>query len=119
LRWNIVESALKIKVLEDINFKKVVGHNIRKVRELKGFSGDRLAEAIDFSTKQLYKVERGEVACSYEIIILIARALNVPIKCIFDGVSLNNQKEEVHNVKIKISEYLEVKNFIMRIADEL
>lgn len=103
----------------DEDFKKVVGLNIRSLRALKGISGDSLAEAIDFSSKQLYKVERGEVACSYEIIILIAKAMDVPINSLFEGINLSKQTEELRDIKIKLSEYLRVRDFIMKMADDL
>ncbi len=54
-----------------------VGKNIRKYRNAKKISRERLAELIDVSLNYLGQIERGEKIPSFETFIAIANALEV------------------------------------------
>jgi len=52
-----------------------VGRNVRRLRQSRGFSQERLAELVGNSVKHIGQVERGEVNVGLDILSEIARAL--------------------------------------------
>ncbi len=58
---------------------KLLGQNIKKYRELKGYSQNLLAEKVDLSREYVADVERGHKRISLKKLFAIADALN--IKC--------------------------------------
>lgn len=54
-----------------------IGKNIRKYRNAKKISRDKLAELVDVSLNYLGQIERGEKLPSFETFITIANALEV------------------------------------------
>ena len=64
--------------MSDIN--KEVGLNIRKIREDKGLSQEKLAALADLHRTYIGQIERGEKNIGLKNLEKIAKALNVNIK---------------------------------------
>jgi len=64
--------------MSDIN--KEVGLNIRKIREDKGLSQEKLAALADLHRTYIGQIERGEKNIGLRNLEKIAKALNVDIK---------------------------------------
>ncbi|HKT50971.1 MAG TPA: helix-turn-helix transcriptional regulator [Candidatus Angelobacter sp.] len=54
------------------------GKQLRKLRESRNLSQERLAELCDYQTNQIGRIERGERTVSFEGIIRIAYGLSMP-----------------------------------------
>ncbi|MCW2309682.1 helix-turn-helix domain-containing protein [Rhodobium gokarnense] len=63
-----------------------VGHNIRKIRNVKGMSQEKLGEHLGVSFQQVQKYEKGTNRVSSSKLVSIARALDTDIATLFDGV---------------------------------
>lgn len=57
--------------------------NIKKIRELKNFTRDFVADELEMSTSGYGKIERGEVDLTISKLVKIAKVLNVDIHFIF------------------------------------
>ena len=62
------------------NINKEVGFNIRKIREEKGLSQEKLAALADLHRAYVGQIERGEKNIGIKNLEKIAKALNVNIK---------------------------------------
>ncbi len=62
------------------NINKEVGFNIRKIREEKGLSQEKLAALADLHRAYIGQIERGEKNIGLKNLEKIAKALNVEIK---------------------------------------
>ena len=60
--------------------KMDIGENIRKVRDLKGFSQQSLAESIGLSQKQLSRIETNQVSPTFDTLEKICEALGITLK---------------------------------------
>ena len=60
--------------------KMDIGENIRKVRDLKGFSQQALAESIGLSQKQLSRIETNQVSPTFDTLEKICDALGITLK---------------------------------------
>lgn len=70
-----------------------IGTKIRKVRELKGFSQENVAEELGMSVTGYGKIERNEVSVNVERLTKIAEILQVGVEQIIgfdDNVAFNN-----------------------------
>ncbi len=56
---------------------KLLGKNIKKYRESKGFSQEKLAEIVDLSREYIADVERGHKRISLKKLFMITDALEV------------------------------------------
>jgi transcriptional regulator with XRE-family HTH domain len=56
-----------------------LGENIRKIRELKGFSQQNLADEIKMDQKTISRIEKGDLSPKFETLVLIAKALSVSL----------------------------------------
>lgn len=75
-----------------------IGTKIRKVRELKGFSQENMAEELGMSINGYGKIERNEVNLGYDKLLRIAQILDVNIEAIVgfdDKVAFNNFNNKV------------------------
>jgi transcriptional regulator with XRE-family HTH domain len=73
-----------------------VGRKIRKVRELKGYSQENMANALGISTANYSKIERGEVKLSLDTLGSIIKVLEVNLETLmnFDELQIfNNCKD--------------------------
>jgi transcriptional regulator with XRE-family HTH domain len=56
-----------------------LGENIRKIRELKGFSQQNLADEINVDQKTISRIEKGELSPKFETLVAISKALSVSL----------------------------------------
>lgn len=61
----------------------IFGHNVRRIREAKGWSQDKLSEVSDLHRTYISGIERGVRNPTIEIVQQIATALNVPVIDLF------------------------------------
>ncbi|HTO37195.1 MAG TPA: helix-turn-helix transcriptional regulator [Brumimicrobium sp.] len=54
-----------------------LGENIRKIRELKGFSQQNLADEIGVDQKTVSRIEKGTLSPKFELLVKIAKTLAV------------------------------------------
>ena len=60
--------------------KKLIGHKIATLRDKKGYTQERLAEAIGISLSHVAKIEIGLHAPRLETLLKIAKELHVEVK---------------------------------------
>lgn len=70
--------------LEDKEFVIQFGHNLRLIRRSKGLSMELLAFKADLDYSQIGKIERGIVNTTISTSNKIAKALEIPVKDLFD-----------------------------------
>jgi transcriptional regulator with XRE-family HTH domain len=58
---------------------QALGENIRKIRELKGFSQQNLADEIKVDQKTISRIENGELSPKFDIIVAISKILSVSL----------------------------------------
>ena len=66
-----------IVIIKTMNIRKLFGINVRRCREEKGWSQDKLAEASGLHRTYISGIERGTRNPTIEIVGQIAKSLNV------------------------------------------
>jgi transcriptional regulator with XRE-family HTH domain len=56
-----------------------LGDNIRKIRELKGFSQQNLADKIKVDQKTISRIEKGDLSPKFDTLIAISKVLSVTL----------------------------------------
>lgn len=69
----------KIKFMTDKQFLKKLGKKISQLREEKEISVQNLAEKVDVSRMELYRIEKGEVNSSINVLRRISKELGVDV----------------------------------------
>ncbi|WP_420322115.1 helix-turn-helix domain-containing protein [Flagellimonas sp.] len=69
---------------EDLDFLKKFGENLLELREKAGLSQAALETDAKMSKNQIGRIERGEISTSITNLNLIAKALDIPLKDLFD-----------------------------------
>ena len=69
----------------------VVAQRIRQVRLDQGVTQQALGKALDVSFQQIQKYETGANRIPVNRLLQIARALDVDVKCFFDGIATGTQ----------------------------
>ena len=64
----------------------VVGANVRKLRGERGLTLQEFASQLGMSHQQLQKYETGSNRVSAGVLYVMARAFNIPIDALFEGV---------------------------------
>lgn len=75
-----------------------IGTKIRKIREIKGFSQENVAEELGMSVTGYGKIERNEVSLNFDKLAKISEVLKVEIETIIgfdDKVAFNNFNNKV------------------------
>lgn len=75
-----------------------IGTKIRKVREIKGWSQEKLAAELDMTTAGYGRIERNEVSVNVDKLLKIAEVLEVGIETIIgfdDKIAFNNFNNQV------------------------
>ena len=70
-----------------INEEKFVtsfGKNLRKIRKTNNLSQEDLANDADMPISQIGRIERGEIKTTIGTLFVIAKALNISVKDLFD-----------------------------------
>jgi DNA-binding XRE family transcriptional regulator len=73
--------------VQNLKARRLLGRNVRELREKHGWSQERLAEIADLHRNYIGNVERGEQNISIDNITTIARALGVTPAKLFAGIS--------------------------------
>lgn len=68
------------------SFDAQVGRNIRTYRRKRGISQEKLAQRADLTLSFIGVVERGRKGLSAKSVYAIARALDVPVQKLYEGV---------------------------------
>jgi transcriptional regulator with XRE-family HTH domain len=76
-----------------------LGDNIRKIRELKGFSQQFLGDELNISQKQVSRIETGKTSASFFIINRVCQVLEVDLKALlnFDDQYVFNNNNNHQN----------------------
>ena len=73
-----------MQYLRDNIFLAKFGVRLRKLRKQKGFTQETLANEIGIEISQISRIERGILNTSISLANAIAKALDIPIKELFD-----------------------------------
>lgn len=76
-----------------------LGENIRKIRELKGFSQQNLADEIGVDQKTVSRIEKGTLSPKFELLVKISKTMSINLsqlldfdeKFIFNNYNQNHQ----------------------------
>jgi transcriptional regulator with XRE-family HTH domain len=80
---------------------KIVGTNVRALREIRGMSQKELAAAIGVAFQQVQKYEGASNRISASRMVQIAGALRVPVGKLFDGVK-GGDTDPIEKVNIQL-----------------
>lgn len=69
---------------EDIQVLKKVGEKLKQIRIEKGFSQETLSYDANIPKNQVGRIERGEISTTITTLHKICKALNIPIKELFE-----------------------------------
>ena len=64
---------------------RIVGKNIRDIRESKGLSQTQLSHLVGSDRQYLYKIENAKVGISVVKLSIISKALEVPVSSLLKG----------------------------------
>jgi transcriptional regulator with XRE-family HTH domain len=70
-----------------------VGRNVRRLRRLRAFTQERLAEHVGNTWKHIGQVERGEVNVGLDILSKIADALSIDVADLFAELSRRRREK--------------------------
>jgi transcriptional regulator with XRE-family HTH domain len=69
---------------KDTIYLEKFGKNLKLLRKARGFSQERLESEADVSKNQIGNIERGEINTTISTVYLIAKALDIHPKELFD-----------------------------------
>lgn len=78
---------------------KSFGKRLRILRDIKGYTQEELAELVDLEYQTISRIETGTYFTSYETLDKLAKALDVPIKELFNYEESNNREEVIFRIK--------------------
>ena len=70
--------------LEERHYINKFGRNLRKIRTNRNLSQEELANDANIPINQIGRIERGEIATTISTLYLIANALQINVKDLFD-----------------------------------
>ncbi len=70
--------------LNDKEYLKAFGNNLRRIRKRLGFSQERLAYEAEIELRQIGRIERGEINTGILSVKIIAEILQIDKKELFD-----------------------------------
>ena len=73
---------------------KSLGKQIAKLRQQKGLTQEKLAEYTNYSTNHISKLELARTKPSFDILIAIAKALNIELKELFNFENKRRNKSK-------------------------
>jgi transcriptional regulator with XRE-family HTH domain len=82
--------------------KKLIGYNIKKVRQAKALTQVDLAEKIEISRTYMSDIERGAKNPGINTLIKIADTLDVDISKIMGETTLSGKKEHILDIEDKL-----------------
>ncbi len=104
------------------DYKLLIGHKIKSIREFKGFSQDYISTKMRISQNALSKIEKGEIKLTFEKACELAEILETDINTLinFDTGNIFNNCNQSGNLntifnsdKELINQLLEAKNQII------
>ena len=81
---------------------KILGKNIRKVRQQTGLTQENAANDLDCSLNTYTKIERGETNVPFLRLVQIAEYYKVPLSELVKGpndLDINNLSQEIKSIK--------------------
>ena len=66
-----------------------LGKRISEIRIKKGLTQEKLADMVNYSANHIAKLESARTNPSFELLVEIAKAMNIPTKELFDFDDLN------------------------------
>ncbi len=85
---------MEVMFVEEIT--RIIGKNIKQLRDDKGLSLDKLSNLTDVSKSMLGQIERAESSPSINVLWKIATGLKIPL-----GVLLEEEKDEFFKVPVR------------------
>jgi ribosome-binding protein aMBF1 (putative translation factor) len=88
-----------------VALQKDVGHRVRALRNAKGWTQEKLAQAVNINNKHVYHIEKGGKCMSFWVLVKLSEALGVPVEALLSednkSDTVGHYKEGViHNDKI-------------------
>lgn len=78
------------KLESHYNFLQIIGQNIKRIRTLKGFSQEYVADSINKSVNFISLVENGKTGFSIQTLIDLCKLFEIDPNTIFDGIIFPN-----------------------------
>jgi len=82
----------------EVTLKKLLGSRIKELRHGRGLSQEQLAEIVDIDTKHLSRIETGLSAPTVDRLEIIANALDVEVRTLFEYGHLNNRGVQLTDI---------------------
>ncbi len=82
----------------------VIGKRIREERRKLDWTQEQLSEKVDINPKHLSRIESNANRPSFDIIIKLANALDIPLISLFVDDKDKNKDDAVGNIKYMLSE---------------
>ena len=79
----------------------ILGKRIADLRNKRGFTQDKLAELMDYSTNHVAKLESARTNPSFALLVKLCNALQIEMKELFDSdeyVSIEHTKNELQKL---------------------
>lgn len=92
------EKTVPIEEKHQIRYEKLVGKNIKRIREEKNISVKRMADAISMKTESYQNIESGTYGTTIDNYILLASELEVPVSMLFQDVIKNKKAIISYNI---------------------
>lgn len=80
----LIPALLNVGQLRNKEFLNIFGKNLKKIRQEKGFTQEKLAFTIGVEISQISRIERGILNTSISTAEAIAKALDIPVKDLFN-----------------------------------
>lgn len=74
----------QVNYLRNQKYLDAFGQNVKRLRNKKGLSQEKLALEMDVDYMQVYRIEHGKVNTTISTVLALARALGVPTKELLD-----------------------------------
>ena len=78
---------------------KSFGKRLRVLRDIKGYTQEELSELVDLEYQTISRIETGTYFTSYDTLEKLAKALDVPIKELFNYEETSTRDEVVGRIK--------------------
>lgn len=87
--------------------KESIGFKIKKLRKSKDITQEKFAEVIDISTRQMIKIENGEVYPAIDVLQKIAKFFDIPIIYFFEDENFDKYYYKYEYIKKKLHEKID------------
>ena len=82
-----VDEPERAKKAEKAELQRIMGGNVRRLREVRGLSRERLAEMVERDTSTINRIENGTTMMGAPLIARMARVLGVSVDTLFSAGS--------------------------------